>query len=98
MRSSAWEQSQLELANGLPRELIIQLGAGYGLANLFAHNVPVAMRRGHLVNEDLLLSRRVRDTFQAALRALQAYERDHLGVRFDRVPMGPAEERAGRKQ
>lgn len=96
MRTGAWLESQLELANGLPRETFLQLAAAYALSGLFAHNIPVAMRRGHLVNEDLLLSQRVRDTFQAALRVLQAFEQRHLGVRFDQVPIGPAEERAAR--
>lgn len=96
MRSAAWERSQVDLANGLPREAVIQLGAAYELAALFAHNAPAAMRRGHLVNDDLLLAIRVRDTFQAALRSLQAFERDRLGVRFEKVPVGPAEERAAR--
>ncbi len=97
LRSSAWEQSQVELANGLPRDLILQLGVAYAGARLFARNVPVAIQRGHLDNDDLLLSCRVRDTFQAALRALQAHEREHLGVRFDRLPIDSAEERAARR-
>jgi len=88
---SAWERNQDEMARQLPRELITRIGLGYGLISMFERNVAGAQKRGHVVENDLLLATRTRDALQVALRDVQTYEREHLGVKFPVEPIGPSQ-------
>lgn len=79
---SLWEANANELARELPRDVIGRLAVSYTLARTLMHNAEVAQRRGHLVEQDIAIARRVRDLQQASLDELQAIQRKRLRVRF----------------
>jgi len=94
MRRNAWERAQVELANGMPRDLVVRMSAAYGLAHFLAANAEVARRRKQLLVADVQVAKRTRDSFQMVLEELQAFEREQLGVRFTATPAGPVARRA----